>query len=361
MSRARNTKAPAKTPARRDRVPAQRITGAPAGPVSLAMSLPEPVRDSTLVQWDRNRLTIELPENVLITSADIGIQGVVAQASVQAGPMIAIGESLASVAADVRSFLREAVEFTRDGDAELVAVWCLMAHMFRELDAFGHLLITSADASTGKSWLQALIVWLTGGQSFSAATASAFLRSVGPDGGRTVTGLDEIWRLFDTAGADRYLIEAIINGIHSYSAPGARVDASGEVVTFDVRFPVVMAGLTGKPFPFDVTTRLIEVEMTKCPPERAASIKAVRQGAQGRAESLHKRMTSAVSEMREALRSAALAPAVVHGEVLTDRNDDIWSPLMGAAAVLGGDWPAALTTAAERRVMLEAPHQQTLA
>jgi uncharacterized protein DUF3631 len=355
-TRAKSAKAPAK---RSNRVPAQRVTAMPSEPAGLLPILPDLIRKASEVQYSGSRITIDFPPGVEVSNLSLWAEGVITG---QSAAPAAVCESLASVAADVRDFLREAIEFTHEGDAELVTVWCLMAHMFRELDAFGHLHITSAAADVGKSWLQALIVWLTGGRAFGATTASAFLRAVGPDGGRTVVGLDEIGRLFDTAGADRYLIEAIINGIHSYSAPGARVDASGDVVTFDVRFPVVLAGLAGKPLPFDVTTRLIDIEMTECPPERAREIKALRQGAgPGRAESLHKRMAAAVAEVHETLRSAALAPAVVHGEALTGRNDDIWSPLMGAAAVLGGGWPAALSAAAERRVMLEAPHQQSTA
>jgi hypothetical protein len=349
-----------KAPARRNGVPAQRINGMPG-------SLPEFTtldHANAVVSWDGKRVVIDFPEGTEIARAGVGDDGrllIAGTASARKARPAEIGESLASVAADVRDFLNEAVQFTYAEDAELITMWCLMAHMYRDLTVFPHLYVAADTYGVGKTWLQRLVTWLTGGKLKIGTSAAAFLRNMGPDDVPTTMGLDEIGRLFKALGSDRHVLESIINANNKYGITIDRLDPSGATIEYNARIALVLGGLVDRPLPPDVTSRFVEVRMSQYSAERAHDIDLMTEGAELRAAALHQRISAAVAANAPALKAAARQRVMVHGTELIGRDMGTWKSLVGPAAVIGGEWPAALTTAAERRVMLEAPHQESLA
>jgi hypothetical protein len=187
-------------------------------------------------------------------------------------------EALRPVADDVRDFLNDVMEFTHEADVEAVALWCLTAHMHQDFDTFGHLLITSDEVGSGKSWLMALIMWLTGGRGYSHTTPAALQQA----GHRGIVGLDDFGRLL--AGRDRKTLIETLAGM---------------------RLPLVITGLGSQALPAELSGRVIRIELRAAGRERARGIRQMRQSAQGRAEALHARMITAVAEASETLRHAA--------------------------------------------------------
>ena len=346
-------KATGKAPARRNGVPAQRITGMPAF-TTLDHA-------NAAVSWDGRRVVIDFPEGTEIARASVGNDGrllIAGTAGARKAGQAGIGESLASVAADVRDFLNEAVQFTHPEDAELVTMWCLMAHMYRDLTVFPHLYVAADTYGVGKTWLQRLVTWLTGGKLKIGTSAAAFLRNMGPDNVPTTMGLDEIGRLFKALGTDRYVLESVINANNSNGITIERLDPSGATIEYNARIALVLGGLVDHPLPPDVTSRFVEIRMSLYSPDRAHDIDLMAEGAGQRAEALHHRIKAAVAASAPALKTASKERVVVHGTELIGRDMGTWKSLVGPASVIGGEWQAALITAAERRVMLEAPHQE---
>ena len=253
------------------------------------------------------------------------------------------GEDAAQLLEAVKVALERYVVFSGEHQVVAVAAWVLHTYIVEAFDVTPYLHVHSVTKQSGKTRLFEVLVllvakpWMTGGVS-----AAALFRKI--ERLRPTLLLDEVDTLFGDDPEMTSSIRGILNTGYSRSGVFTRCVGQGQNIEekdFATFCPKAFAGI-GDKLPDTVRDRSIPVALrrrspTERPPGRFRQARA----------------TAELAPLAAQLRAWGRAHvetigAWEHQEIkgLSDRQEDIWQPLLAIAALAGGDWPSQVERAA---------------
>lgn len=252
---------------------------------------------------------------------------------------------LANLLDKVVAHLRRFVVFPPHA-AVAVALWIAYTHAAREFDVAPYILITAPEIESGKTRVMEVAARICHQPMFSSSMTPAVLfRTIDRD--HPTLFLDEADNLWTGRKDDKATeLVALLNAGHRRGMKAQRMGGVGKTTLqeFDVFGAKAIAGAfpnTGN-IPEALRSRAIHVRMQR----KLPSEKVDRWTRQTREAS-----ADALDQLRDGLAETvpAMRPADFHIEPvedLSDREFDIWEPLLCIAATAGGHWPATALDAA---------------
>jgi hypothetical protein len=230
-----------------------------------------------------------------------------------------------------------------DDQTTTVALWTAHTHAIDAADCTGYLQITSATKRAGKTRLLEVLEplvarpWLTG-----RTSAAALIRKI--DGECPTLLLDETDAAF---GGEKEYAEALRGALNTgYRRSGKATICVGQGVNITVRdfktfSAKAIAGIGN--LPDTVADRAIAIKLRRRKADEACGRWREREGHQ-EAAPLREALAAAVAPTVDRLRDAnpELPPE------LSDRQADVWEPLLAIADCAGGNWPQDARHAAHR-------------
>jgi Protein of unknown function (DUF3631) len=252
------------------------------------------------------------------------------------------------------NYLRRYVVLTKDQSVAVV-LWAAHTHAFAAAVATAYLWITSAEMESGKTRLLEVLrpmvanPWFTG-----RTTAAALTRKV--DKAKPTLLLDE----YDAIkNGDKEFAETLRGVLNSGYREGGTVTvcvgqgANLGVREFSTYCPKAIAGIGD--LPDTVRSRAIPIIL-----KRRLARERIERFRQRRDEPLLKQIgLSLEAEVENLIDDLASAePDLPDG--LSDRQEDVWEPLLAIADAAGGDWPVRAREAAVRLSARGEPDEETL-
>lgn len=238
-----------------------------------------------------------------------------------------------SILDDVREWWTTYLAFQSDQDADLIALWTLHSHTYRQGWTTPRLILQSVRRGSGKSTALEHLQRLAGGdvaRNGSVPSKSLLVRDARK--GNTLV-FDEIDKW--PSGEDRRAVFGVLN--EGWSAEGTvRVNEQDpetgkwDAVPYPVFAPIAMAGLHRHgEVPEDVFSRALTVHLT--PGKQGTYTKT-------RWAKLHEPAATLKAEI-EAWTAGVTLPDVEPSDELDGRRADAWEPVLQVAHAIGGDWP----------------------
>lgn len=233
-------------------------------------------------------------------------------------------------------YLRRFVAFPGDLYVYMVALWILHTYVVDEFDHTGRLAALSPEPASGKSRLVEIVAELA----FSVvktinATPAAIFRYIEKVDGSLTLIIDEIDTIYSSANDDKSDLTGIINSGYRRGEYVLRtVGDDHEPRAFPVFAPVALAGLSRAKLPDALLSRCFVIPMKRRAPGQ--SVEPFRQRLeQDNLTKLRTMLAEAAEEIRPGLSS--YFPDLPDG--VSDRQQDIWEPLVAVADKAGGHWP----------------------
>lgn len=246
---------------------------------------------------------------------------------------------------DVRAQLERFVSFPSEAAAVAVTCWVAHTHILDRFDSTPRLAILSPEPGSGKSRLLEVLAQLTHDPVETVNTSAAYLarRISGATTPPTVL-FDEVDTLFGVRARDAASEElrGILNSGHRRNGVYNRAAVRGKEVVleeFTTFAAVAMAGLGD--IPDTVRARSVIVPMRRRAPGEVVEPYRERQNG---SELVAVRVRLATWTKRVSRRIGAPWPVMPDG--ITDRDADVWEPLLAVADAAGGEWPALARQAA---------------
>lgn len=241
---------------------------------------------------------------------------------------------------ETEGWLNRFVVFPNEHGSTAVALWVAYTHVAEQFDVAPYLLITAAEIESGKTRIMEVAAPLCDAPMFSSSMTPAVLfRTIDRD--HPTLFLDEadnIWagRRDDKASE----LVALLNAGHRRGVKAQRMGGRNrtELEEFDVFGPKAIAGAfpdVGN-IPEALRSRSIHLRMQrKLPGESVARwTRQTRQQTVEWVEGLADRLAKYGNEAEPWSYTVRPIPD------LSDRDFDIWEPLLAIAHAAGGDWPA---------------------
>ncbi len=255
----------------------------------------------------------------------------------------------AEVLAEVEAFLERFVAYPYEGASVAHTLWIAHTHLMDAWDSTPRLAFLSPEPGSGKTRALEVTELLVPRPVEAVNVTPAYLfRKVGdPDGAPTIL-FDEIDTVFGPKARDNEELRGLLNAGHRRGATAGRCVVKGkEIHTEEIPAycAVALAGLGD--LPDTILTRSVVVKMKR----RAAHehVEAYRRRMHAPAgEALHARLARWCSGIADTVM--AVFPEMPEG--VTDRNADVWEPLLAIADAAGGDWPDRARVAAVAHVAL---------
>jgi hypothetical protein len=244
---------------------------------------------------------------------------------------------LADVLDATCTFVRCYVVMTAE-QAAAVALWVLHTHAFEASDYTPYIFVTSAERESGKSRLkEACALLVANPVSTSNVSPAALFRIASPEDGPAATFLvDEVDEIFSPK-SDRSELRGLLNagfrrGDHAIRMVGE--GARQQPGKFDVYCPKLLAGKNTAALGDTLESRCIRIELKrKTRDEHVERFR--RRDVDEQATGLHEAMRSLGLHHLDAL---SLARPRLPDE-LSDREQDVWEPLLAVADLAGRGWP----------------------
>jgi hypothetical protein len=237
--------------------------------------------------------------------------------------------STATLLDEVEQLLRRFVVFTSEGQAIAAALFVLNTYVFDLWDYTPYLAISSATSESGKSRLLDVLETVVHQPWLAIKPSEAVIYRKIQNEHPTLL-LDENDQL---SVESRQAIAAVLNsGFQAGRTVSRAMGEKGErIEDYDVYCPKVFAGI-GKYLSDTTASRTIPVRLRR--KEKGDSVEKFRSS----------RLASVTGALRDNLeawallaREALVVPECPEG--LTDRQEDVWEPLLAIADMAGGDWP----------------------
>lgn len=274
---------------------------------------------------------------------------VTSRATIQANPSNenSAKPALGEVLDQVRSFLELFISYPDSGDSAVAhTLWIAHAHAIECFETTPRLAFLSPEPGSGKSRAMELTEALTPRAVLSTnASVSYIFRKISDPEGLPTLLLDEIDTIFSNrAGESSEDLRGLLNSGYRRGAVVGRAATRGkEIVAED--WPsfcaVALAGLNS--LPDTVATRAVIVPMKKRP--SGVKIRPFRRRTEGpQADRLRALLGEIVGGLAEVLsRDFPILPPGI-----TDRDADVWEPLIAIADQAGGKWASDARLAAAR-------------
>jgi len=254
----------------------------------------------------------------------------------------------AQILDDVFSFLQRFVAYPSSDAAVAHTLWIAHAHLMDEWESTPRLSFLSPEPGSGKTRALEITETMVPRPVASVNATPAYLfRKVSDEAGRPTILYDEIDTLFGPKAKDNEEVRGLINAGHRRGATAGRCVVRGKTI-FTEELPaycaVALAGIGN--LPDTIITRSVVISMRRrSPAERVEPYR-------------HRAHATAGNEIRARLALWATSlrgigehwPALPDG--ITDRNADVWEPLVAIADAAGGDWPNRARVAAVALVAL---------
>jgi hypothetical protein len=237
---------------------------------------------------------------------------------------------------DVRDFIRRFCVFPDEHALTAVTLWAAHAHMIAHFHTSPRLLMSSAEAGSGKTRVLEVLDLLVPEPmlSLNASPATIFRTLLK----RQITLLfDEVDVIWNTRATDenRENLRALLNSGYKRGATIPRcVGPKHDIVNFPVFAAVALAGL-GE-LPDTIMTRAVIIRMRRrAPAERVEPFRT--RVHEGLGHALRIRLSAWAEEVGCLVGNAW--PTLPDG--IVDRPAELWEPLLAVADAAGGEWPTA--------------------
>lgn len=232
-----------------------------------------------------------------------------------------------SIVHAIETYLARYASFSNPDYPFVVALWVVGTYLFSHFDAFPYLVITSDTKRSGKSRLGVdLMGFLAHNpQNITGVTAASVYRLIADDNPPTII-IDEAETLSRESESNT---RAVLNAGYRRGSTVPRMNASGELEHWPVYCPKVFI-LIGDVYD-TLRDRSIPIRMHRATPRE----RFVWNAAQGEGREIAARVALAVKERDS---DAAVAYARHQGlAFLTDRDEEIWTPLAVVCALFAPD------------------------
>ncbi len=251
-------------------------------------------------------------------------------------------------ALDLVAFLEKYVILPK-GAAEALALYVFYTHAFDVFDVSPYLVISSPVKRCGKTRLQDLLaVVVHEPLRASSATPASLFRRI--DQGPVTLLLDETDAWFGNEDL-RALVNAGFTRGSAYVLRSVPVGNTWIMKQFSVWCPKVFAGI-GR-LPSTVEDRSIIVPMRR--KEAGEQVARLRLAAlEEEARPIREAVATAAAAVADRLQTVSPAPIAD----FSDRQNDVWEPLLAIAELIGGEWPERTRAAARNLVQAAVTHDE---
>lgn len=241
----------------------------------------------------------------------------------------------------VRAFAARFVAYPSEHASVAHTLWIAHCHLMEEWDSTPRIAFLSPEPASGKSRALEVTELLVPAPVEAVNVTPAYLfRKVGSDEGRPTILFDEIDTVFGPKAKDNEEIRGLLNAGHRRDAVAGRCVVRGKVVETEeipAYCAVALAGLGG--LPDTIMSRAVVVKMRRrAPAEQVEPFRRRVHIDEGHA--LRDRLAAWAVQVADCV----IWPAMPSG--ITDRNADVWEPLLAVADAAGGDWPEVARVAA---------------
>lgn len=253
----------------------------------------------------------------------------------KAGGGLSIGDALHGV----REMYEKYVSFRSEHEAVFLALWTAHTYVWEQADRTPYARITSAEKQSGKSRLLEVAATLVNRPKQTASISPAVMYRIIEDRKPTLL-IDEIDQMFasKTLSESMTMLLGILNAGFSRGGVVDRYNMkTNEAEEFSVFGPKLIAGI-GQ-LPDTLTSRSVEILL-----ERARADEPVARWRQREGPLEAAPLVASLTGWAQAVQ-LGMEPEVMP-EGMTDREDDMWEPLLVIAESVGGEWPELARAAA---------------
>ncbi|WP_404869146.1 DUF3631 domain-containing protein [Kitasatospora griseola] len=267
-------------------------------------------------------------------------------------PAHAATETGAALLDAVEAHHRRFTAFPDEAAAVAVALWSAHTHLLDCFESTPRLAFLSPEPGSGKTRALATIGSLVPrARGVSGTIAAALIRAVSGPGDRPTVLLDDVDNLARSRSAASEEQRGLINAGHRRTGRVLRCTGVGDdrsVQAIPVYFALAIAGTSDLPGP--IMSRSIVVRMRRA---NTSAFESRHPEADGHA--LRKRLAAWADTVRDRLNDAW--PELPDG--ISDRQADVWEPLLAVADAAGGHWPARARAACVQLVNAAAANSPT--
>jgi hypothetical protein len=221
------------------------------------------------------------------------------------------------------------------------ALWILHAHLMEKWDSTPRIAFLSPEPGSGKTRALEITDLLVPRPVSAVNVSPAYLfRKVGSDDGRPTILFDEIDAVFGPKAKENEEIRGLLNAGHRRGAVAGRCVVRGKMIETEELPAYAAVALAGIGWlPDTILTRSVVVRMR-------------RRRSDERVEAFRRRIHAPAGEvLRSQIETWAAGQL---GDIqwpempaeITDRDADVWEPLLAVADLVGGEWPAMARAAA---------------
>lgn len=256
---------------------------------------------------------------------------------------------LADLLAETHRFLGGFVAYPSPEAHTAHVLWIAHAHVMDAWESTPRIAFLSPEPGSGKTRALELTELLVPRPVEAVNVTPAYLfRKVADEAGRPTILFDEIDTVFGPKAKDNEEIRGLLNAGHRRGAVAGRCVVKGKIVETEeipAYCALALAGLGG--LPDTILSRSIVVRMRRRAP--GETVEPYRRRVHGAAGEALRDQLAAWAQHAEPVLTRAW-PEMPAG--ITDRDADVWEPLLAIADAAGGDWPERARVAAVALVAL---------
>ena len=244
---------------------------------------------------------------------------------------------------EVRSTLARFIAFPSQEALDATTLWVAHTHALDAFETTPRLALLSPEPGSGKTRVLEILELLCPRPVMTVNTTPAYLfRKIADDEGPPTVLYDEIDTVFGPRAKDNEDIRGMLNAGYRRGATAGRCVTRGNVITTEEFSAFAAAALAGlHDLPDTIMTRSIVIRMKKRAPNEKVDPFRRRRHA-GDIFPVRDRLADWIASAREQFEDAW--PELP--DTITDRNADVWEPLIAIADAAGGDWPSRARVAA---------------
>lgn len=238
---------------------------------------------------------------------------------------------------DVQHFLARFVAFPSREALGAAALWVAHTHLMDCWDSTPRIAHLFPEPGSGKTRALEVYELLVPRPllSINATSAYMFRKVSDPEGAPTIL-FDEIDTVFGPRARENEDLRGLLNAGHRRGATAGRCVVKGKVVETEelpAYAAVAMAGLGD--LPDTLMSRSVVIRMRRrAPHERVEPFRRRLHLAEG------KGLQAGLAEWAGSVTAAVKGAWPQMPDGITDRNADVWEPLLAVADAAGGHWPA---------------------